>query len=113
MPPKNNIELGPGQIIFKGLSEPIDISEGTFTTEEKWADDVKPISIRDVMDFTMELEPIQVQFNRDWTLAYCKDCCSPFPIIQFDALICGTTGWRCPLCTTIKRMRERMAKEEV
>ena len=109
MPPKNNIELGSGQIYFKGLDESFDISEGTFTVEEKWADDMEYIpKISDAKEATFECD---MEINREWTLAYCKICRQPIPIIMFDALTLGTTGWTCPLCTMIERAKRRMVKD--
>jgi hypothetical protein len=107
MSPKTNIELGSGQIYFKGLDESIDISDpGMFTTEETWADEMEYIpKISDAKEVTIECE--SVEFNREWTLAYCKICRQPIPITQFDALTLGTTGWTCPLCTVIERMKRR------
>lgn len=108
MPPKNNIELGSGEIYF-GIDEslhPLDISEGTFTVEGKWADDMEYIpKISDAKEVTIECE--SSEFNREWTLAYCRVCRQPIPIIMFDALTLGTTGWTCPLCTVIERARRR------
>lgn len=101
MPPKNNIELGSGQIYFKGLDE-FDISSAVGDIE--FADDMEYIpKISDAKEATFTCE--SVEFNREWTLAYCKICRQPIPITQFDALTLGTTGWTCPLCTTIERMR--------
>ena len=108
MPPKSNVELGPGQIYLKGLDEsegPFDISDTVSDLDVEYADDSEPITIRNVMEATIECEPVEI--NREWTLAYCRVCHQPIPIIQFDALTLGTTGWTCPLCTIIKRMRER------
>lgn len=104
MPPKSNIELGSGQIYFKGLDESFDISD--VEGEVEFADDSTPIPIngvKELMEATIECE--SVQFNREWTLAYCKICRQPIPIIMFDALTLGTTGWTCPLCTVKERMR--------
>ena len=104
MPPKNNIELGSGQIVFKGLDESFDIFEVEGDTV--FADDMEYIpKISDAKEATIECE--SVEFNREWTLAYCKICRQPIPIIMFDALTLGITGWTCPLCTTIERMKRR------
>lgn len=107
MPIENNIEPSSGQIYFKGidgLSEPIDISEGEIVCEDEWADDKEYIKINSAKEATFECD---LQINREWTLVYCRNCRRPFPIIQFNAMIYGTDGWSCPLCTTIARMKER------
>lgn len=109
MPPKNNIELGPGEIRFIGLDESemkLDISE--VDGEIEFADDTTPIPLsatRELIEATFTCESMEI--NREWTLAYCKICRQPIPITQFDALTLGTTGWTCPLCTVIERMKRR------
>ena len=107
MPPKSNIELGSGQIYFKGLDESFDISDVEGDTV--FADDKEYVKISDVLEATIECEPMEI--NREWTLAYCKICRQPIPIIQFDAILYGTEGWTCPLCTTIARAKRRMTKD--
>lgn len=98
---KNNIKLGSGQIYFKGLDEAIDISEAESTTE--WADDKEYVKINTPQEFTITCDDLQV--SDEWTLAYCKICGNPFPIIQFDALLYGKDNWTCPLCTVIERVK--------
>lgn len=108
MPVKNNIELGSGQLYYIGVDEslhPLDISEGAFTTEEKWAEDAEYLKLNKPAEFTFKCYDLQI--NREWTLVYCKHCRQPFPIIEFDAIIYGTDSWTCPLCTTIARRRVR------
>lgn len=110
MPIENNIELGSGQIYFKGLDEAFDISD--VEGEIEFADDkeyVKINAVKDLMEATIECEPMEI--NREWTLAYCRICRQPIPIIMFDALTLGTEGWTCPLCTTIARIKRRMVKD--
>ena len=64
---------------------------------------VKINTMKNLMEATIECEPMEI--NREWTLAYCRNCRQPIPIIMFDALTLGTEGWTCPLCTMIARMR--------
>lgn len=56
--------------------------------------------LSDAKEATFECE---LEVNREWTLAYCRNCRQPIPIIQFNAMIYGRDGWMCPLCTTIMR----------
>lgn len=108
MPVENNIELGSGQIYFSGLDESFDISDAV--GEIEFADDMEYIpKISDAKEATFECE--SVEFNREWTLAYCHECRQPFPITMFYALMYGTTGWTCPLCTAIARMKRRVPRD--
>lgn len=104
MPVKDSIELGSGHLYFKGVDEPIEINAVDILTEgeEEWADDVKHISF-DSGPWTFECD---AAFNRNWTLAECKGCGYKFPITEWYALLCGTTGWTCPRCTFIKAIED-------
>lgn len=112
MPPKeNNIELGAGQIYFKGIDESFEVHDCDATEETEWADDKEYVS-KHIIGKSPALEPIMieckdVQIPRDWVLAECKYCGSMFPIIEFYALTLGTKGWTCPLCAFEKRMEEK------
>lgn len=106
MPTKSNIELGSGQIYFKGLDESFDISDAE--GEIEFADDKEYVKINTGGEATFTCD--SVQFNREWTLAYCKICRQPIPITMFDALTLGTTGWTCPLCTVKARMARKLQK---
>jgi RNase P subunit RPR2 len=105
MPTESNIELGSGRLYIKGVDEPLDISDGTIELTTEYADEYKPIKIRDTQEFTFECSDVWI--NQDWTLVYCEKCRQPFPITQFHALTRGEVGWYCPLCAAIKRFRER------
>lgn len=111
MPIENNIELGHGQIYFKGLDEsvPLNISNVELDGDIEWADDKEYIKINTPTGFTLTCDDLQI--SREWTLAYCRVCRQPIPITQFDALTLGTEGWTCPLCTMIVRMRRRVPRD--
>lgn len=95
MPVKDQIELGSGQLYFKGIDKPVPVEVGEFTTEEVWVDDVKYIrSFEEPVEFTCE----SVEFNKNWTTVKCMDCGYEFPVTEIHALLIGTTGWRCPRC---------------
>ena len=95
MPVKSSIELGSGQLYFKGCDKPIPVEVGEFTTEEVWADDVKYIrSFEEPVTLTCE----SVEFNRNWTTVKCYECGYEFPVTELYVLLNGTTGWRCPRC---------------
>lgn len=105
MPPKSNIELGSGQIYFKGLDESFEVSEGQATDEVEWADDqeyIRKIN-HEPVTFTCE----DVQYPKDWVLAECKYCGSKFPIVELYAMLYGTKGWTCPLCVRLGIGRRR------
>lgn len=105
MPPKeSNIELGAGQIYFKGLDEPLEVHDCEATEEVEWADDKEYIKyVKEPIDLTLE----NVEFPEDWVLAECKYCGCEFPVGQLYALLLGTKGWTCPLCAFTKRMGAR------
>lgn len=102
MPVKSNIEFGSGSLYFKGLDEPIPISDGEATYEPEYADDQEPyIKIsQEPIEFTLE----NVEFPRGWTLAECRECGYKFPITDYYALLYGTKGWLCQRCTFIKQI---------
>lgn len=105
MPPKeSNIELGSGQIYFKGLDESFEVSEGQATDEIEWADDVKYFR---KFEEPLELRCESVQYPKDWVLAECKYCGSKFPIVELYAMLYGTKGWSCPLCVRLGIGRRR------
>lgn len=100
MPVRSNIEFGSGSLYFKGLDEPIPVSEGQATYEEEFVDDKEPyIKIsQEPVEFTFE----NVEFPRDWTLVKCNECGYEFPVTEFYALLYGTTSWVCPQCALKK-----------
>ena len=61
--------------------------------------------ISDTKEVTIECE--SVEFNREWTLAYCKICRQPIPITMFKMLTYGSEGWSCPICTMVERAKRR------
>lgn len=99
MPVKSNIELGSGQIYFKGMDESLEVLEGSITeaTEDiEWADDQEP-----VIKFSSEPTEItidNVEFGKDWTMVKCCKCGYDFPITMRYFLIYGAHGWACPVC---------------
>ena len=106
MPPKNNIELGCGQLYFKtpeGFSKPIDISHAEIETETEWADDQEYIKINNASEASFECE---LQGSQEWVAVYCQECYQPIPVTMFYYLMHGATGWLCPCCAMRKRMRE-------
>lgn len=85
-----------------------DDESGAFNIPEaecdvKFVDENGPIRSLGTEEITLECGPMEV--NHEWTLVYCRECRQPIPIIQFDAMIYGTTGWSCPLCAVIRRVR--------
>ena len=111
MPPKNNIELGSGQIYFKGLDEPLEVSNGECTDETEYYDESKPYIVNTSEPITLELN--DVEFPRGWQLAECKYCGYKFPVSDYYAILLGTTGWTCPRCVFNKSLedaRKRSAK---
>ena len=111
MPPKeNNIELGSGQIYFKGLDESFEVHDCESKDETEWANDKEYISkhiVGKVSEEPIMLTCKDVKIPRDWVLAECKYCGSKFPIIELYAMLLGTKGWTCPLCAFKKRMEEK------
>ena len=101
MPVKSNIEFGSGTLYFKGLDEPIPVSEGQSTYEEEFADDQEYIKLSsEPVEFTLE----NAEFPREWVLTKCRECGYEFPITNFYNLLYGFSGCLCPRCTFIKRM---------
>ena len=99
MPVKSNIEFGSGSLYFKGLDEPIPVTEGQATYEEEFADDKEYIKLsQEPIEFTFE----NVEFPRDWTLVKCNECGYGFPVTEFYALLYGANSWICPQCTLNK-----------
>lgn len=106
MPVKSNIELGSGQIYFKGLDESLEVLEGSITeaTDDiEWADDQEPV-------IRLSTEPVELtinnaEFARDWTIVKCRECGYGFPVTEMYALLYGTNSWVCPRCA-LNRIRE-------
>ena len=111
MPPKNNIELGSGQLYFgypEGWSEPINISASDMVTQIELADDKEYLKIRDFSEATFGFD---LASGPGWSLLYCHECHQPFPVTTTFGLMYGTSGWLCPLCSAIKRVRERTCRD--
>jgi hypothetical protein len=96
MPPKSNIELGAGQLYFKGLDESFEVHGGEATDEVEYYDESKPY-IKNVME-PITIECKDVAYPREWVLAECKYCGCKFPITEVYSILLGTKGWTCPLC---------------
>lgn len=100
----SNIELSSGSLYFKGMAEPLEVSDIEVTDESEWYDDNKPY-------IRFNQEPIEITLDnierpRDWVLAECKECGYNFPISEWYSLLMGTKGWTCPRCTFNKRLEE-------
>lgn len=103
MPVESNIELGSGQIYFKGLDEPVEVYDCEVDEDIEWADDQTPV-------IRLSTEPVELtinnaEFARDWTIVKCRECGYGFPVTEMYALLYGTNSWRCPRCT-LNRIRE-------
>ena len=114
MPVRSNIEFGSASLYFKGLDEPIPVSEGQATYEEEFTDYQEPyIKIsQEPIEFTLG----NVEFPRDWVLAECKECGYEFPVTEIYALLYGTKGWVCPQCALkkiVEDARKRSEKNEL
>ena len=111
MPPKDNIELGSGQLYFKGLDESLEVTNSEGTDEIEYYDETASHHIKgQAVDFTLELN--DVEFPRGWQLAECKYCGYKFPVSDYYAILLGTTGWTCPKCTFIKRLEDARKRRE-
>ena len=107
MPVRSNIELGSGSLYFKGLDEPIPVSDGQATYETEWADDQEYIKLSsEPIEFTLE----NAEFPKGWTLTECIECGYEFPITNLYNMLYGSSGWLCPRCTFIKRLEEARKK---
>ena len=104
MPPKSNIELGSGQLYFKGLDESLEVLDCEATDEIEYYDESKPYIKNITEPITLEL--INVEFPRGWTLAECKYCGYKFPVSEYYALLLGTKDWTCPRCAFNKAMQD-------
>jgi hypothetical protein len=108
MPVKSNIEFSSGPLYFKGLDEPIPVSEGQATYEAEYADDLKYIKLsQEPIEFTLE----NAEFTKGWTLTECRECGYEFPITNLYNLLYGSSGWLCPRCTFIKRLEEMRERD--
>lgn len=109
MPIKNNIELCSGQLYYIGIDESLhpigEVSEVEMGSETEWADEYEPLKLLNTEEVTIECN---ADFNREWTLAYCRACGQPFPITMFNRLL--HDEWTCPLCATIAWRRERLRR---
>lgn len=103
MPVKSNVEFSSGTLYFKGLDEPIPISEGLATYETEYADDLKYIKMsQEPIEFTIN----NAEFARDWTLVKCTECGYEFPVTEFYALLYGPNSWICPQCALNKILED-------
>lgn len=107
MPFRSNIEFGSGSLYFKGLDEPIPVSERLAMYEEEFADDLEYIKLsQEPIEFILD----NAEFPRGWVLTKCRQCGYEFPITEIYNLLYGSSCWLCPKCTFIKRLEE--AKKE-
>ena len=99
MPVKNNIEFSSGTLYFKGLDEPVPVSEGQATYEEEFADVKEYLKLsQEPIEFTLD----NIEFPREWTLVKCSECGYNFPVTELYVLLHGTDNWICPQCALNK-----------
>lgn len=106
----NNIELGLGQLYFKGLDESIEVPGSEGKDDVEWYDEEKPY-------IKLKQEPIEltlenVEYPRNWVLAECKTCGYKFPITELYAILLGSKGWTCSACAFEKQLKERRLVHE-
>ena len=103
MPVKSNIEFGSGSLYFKGLDEPIPVSEGLAEIETEFADDQEYIKLsQEPIEFTFD----NVEFPRDCVLVKYNECGYKFPVTEFYTLLYGTGSWVCPQCALKKAVED-------